>query len=96
VRRFGAPEFLARLAVETDGEELLVLHAGQEDAVAVNHGRGKAGGQRRLPGDVLLGPDLGGQNAVADGDGSAALAAEMGPIAGEVVAGRCHQEQGKQ
>src|SRR5262249_31877178 len=57
-RRFPPPENFACRAIETDGVELLAFERGEKNAVCRQYRRGMAGGQRRLPDDVLGGTEL--------------------------------------
>jgi hypothetical protein len=77
-----APEFASGGLFEADGEEVVALGGGEENAAADNDGGGLAGGEGGFPEDVLGGAEVGREGGTARAEAGAAGAAELGPVGG--------------
>ena len=87
-----APEDFAGGAVDGEGDEIVVLGAGEEDAVADEDRGGFAFGEIGFPEDVLGGAELGGHLAAGGTEAGAIGSAELGPI-GAVQTEREEEEE---
>jgi hypothetical protein len=77
-----APEFAAGGLFEADGEQVVALGGGEEDAAADEDGRGLAGGEGCFPEHVLGRAEVSGEGRATRAEAGAIGAAELGPVGG--------------
>jgi len=77
-----APEFTPGGLLEADGEQVVALRGGEEDAVADEDGRGLARREGCFPEHVLGRAEVSGEGRATRAEAGAIGAAELGPVGG--------------